>query len=360
MRVGGFILMAVMFLRGLLYFFAALTDGQYMVQPSPFMRSLLYILGFADMGVAVYGAWGVYLNHVEKLRIHAAYRFGVMLFFAPYFCGYLLFDSSMVKSLPLLVSVLIITVGVLIETVLLLQLYKLILYEMKVDQNRAKEPLVNKFDMPEWLVGDPNQALVIWKSVPLPLAVSAFAVLTLTMCFMGLVVITFFPSVGMAFGFYSESIAETRTIGLLADITGLYFCVSCVAAVKRADSQGMKIYLLYQIYRFCSMIPVVAVNNLMGNICGTRHEMQRSMGYPDPHDVNYHGSTNASCTSREHLYWVFCAICFSIHGYFIYLTWLLLSRYEAGAMAEKLSGASGHGYGTRQVERGSSDVNMMI
>ncbi len=152
---------------------------------------------------------------------------------------------------------------------------------------------------------------------------------------------TFFPSVGMAFGFYSTSTTETRFLALVADVLGFYFCVSCVASVKQSDANGMRQYLMYQIFRFCVMIPVVVVNNLMGNICGTRTEFSRSMGFEDPHDDNYNGTLQASCTAREHIYWGLVLGCFAAHSYFIYLTWLLYARYDSGAMAERLMGKQG-------------------
>ncbi len=184
-RTGGFVMMGCMGVRGLLYLLVAATDGRYFVKPSQVMHVLLYVLGICEILFALYGAYAVKSDDVEKLKLHTYFRTGNMVFLAPYFCGYVLFDSEMIKAIPLFFAALLITVGVLVELVFLFQLYKLILFEMRMERARADEP--NRFNYPDWLVGNPDHALVLNKSVPLPLAVSVFAVLTLMMCFMGTV-----------------------------------------------------------------------------------------------------------------------------------------------------------------------------
>ena len=136
-KQGGHIIMGVMLIRGIIYLLTGITRGHFFIETTHAMNVLCCILGVLDIIFALMGHAGIIRDSVTLLQYHFAYRISAAVLFAPYMTGYLLFETSMMKHLPLFVGVIIIVLGILLEAILLVQMYKLLLFEMRVQQFMA-------------------------------------------------------------------------------------------------------------------------------------------------------------------------------------------------------------------------------
>ncbi|CAD7943214.1 unnamed protein product [Amoebophrya sp. A120] len=357
MRIGGHILMVQALVRGVVFLVAGagFKPGN---EQSKVEQILFFIVGGVDCLSALVGEWGVLMDDADKLRFCMYWRIFALGFFLPYLSGYILFDSGVMGlSLhPLAVAGLLVGV-ILLEGILLRENYKLLLYTMRMNKFRAN--MGNRFELPDWLQGDPEAAYVMCKTVPITAAVSGYALFTFVASFVGLLCVLFFPQVAMAFGFFSRLSPETTVILAIVNFLGLYYCVYCILAIQHGQPEELKSYLIYQLFRFCVMIPILIVNALMNNTCKMYDETKNAVGYGSSSNNAAHNATtvNFSCSAKEQVYWVFVVIGFVIHAYFINISYLLYVRYaNVAAEYRKSMEAKQILYGSMEREKTSRNI----
>jgi len=186
MRVGGHLLMLQMLLRGALFIVAGVTlvpsDG---TDQSTVAKYLFIVVGSLDILTSLFGWFAVLMDDVDKMKVNALWKVVSLAFFLPYLTGYLLFGAKVGTHLSALVVAAIVVGVLLLEGVLLRELYKLLLYTMRI--NKYRDEMGNRFEMPDWLRGDPDNAYVLFKTVSITAAVQGYALFTLISSFVGIV-----------------------------------------------------------------------------------------------------------------------------------------------------------------------------
>mmetsp|Transcript_7768 Transcript_7768/g.18814 ORF Transcript_7768/g.18814 Transcript_7768/m.18814 type:complete len:421 (+) Transcript_7768:130-1392(+) len=344
MRVGGHLLMLQMLLRGALFIVAGVTlvpsDG---TDQSTVAKYLFIVVGSLDILTSLFGWFAVLMDDVDKMKVNALWKVVSLAFFLPYLTGYLLFGAKVGTHLSALVVAAIVVGVLLLEGVLLRELYKLLLYTMRI--NKYRDEMGNRFEMPDWLRGDPDNAYVLFKTVSITAAVQGYALFTLISSFVGILCVLFFPNVAILFGFYSERASETSTLLFLTNAGGVFFSLYCLAAIQHGQPEELRTYLLYQLFRFCVMIPIVVVNSVNNNTCGMYRELQETMGVAARPSASATETAESSqitfhCNGREQLYWCVVVGVMLVHAYFVWTSYLLYVRYSNHKEAEKAKEAA--------------------
>lgn len=126
----------------------------------------------------------------------------------------------------------------LFEVIFLVQMYKLLLYTMRVQVHMAGTVNDLRREYPGWMFGPSlssggdKDILVLGSRVPLTFAVSVFALATMVVSIVGLFVLVFFSHIALRGGFYAKDVPETRFLSLLCDALGIYYCAVAVSAIK--------------------------------------------------------------------------------------------------------------------------------
>lgn len=94
-------------------------------------------IAICDFTFGSLGFYATKARNIDYLRIHTGYRIVAMLVFAPFVIGYLLFDEKVSAHINLFALSLLILCIILIEIACTVQVCRLILYELKLQQHQA-------------------------------------------------------------------------------------------------------------------------------------------------------------------------------------------------------------------------------
>jgi hypothetical protein len=307
----------------------------------------------------LFGSLGFYATkarNIPYLRIHVGYRIVAMLVATPFVFGFMLFDEKLSGRVNLFILSIIILSIIVLEIACTIQVCRLILYELKLQQHTqaaaqagrntlyntmdgtdkrqsgyyppyGDDAFLNGFakamDLPSWAYADPMEVMVFFDMVPLQLAVTAFSVATVVICTTGILCLVIFPGSGLALGVYTTEVLELRFALFVTDALGLYFGFLGLTALKERSAHYLNQFFVYQIGRLCVHIPIMVVNSAMMNTCNllTQSTAQISM-------QPTHAQFSISCKSREVIYLAFVGVSFAVHAYFIRLTYDLQQRYD--------------------------------
>lgn len=332
-----------MVLRSVVFILAAANVFQaYLNEVSSISMRLMFVLiAGCDFTFGSLGFYASKYKDINLLRYHGSYRIVAMLVFYPFICGYLLFDEKISQHLNLFLLSFFILLLVLAEVLCTIQVYRLILYEMKLQSamqpaqsdntNREKDPFVGgigaALNLPHWAYDDPDQVYVLFGTVPLQLAVSAFCGATIIICTVGVLAGIVFPNAGLSFGAYSGAVTETRYMLMVLDAMGLYFGFLGLQALQMRSAYYLGQFVVYQILRLCFLIPIFFLNMILGNLCSSKSESIEQFGK----NPNF----NLKCHTRESLYFAFCLMFWCFHAYFIRTTYHLMVRFQYPALLDK-------------------------